>query len=272
MAKKRSVRTSRAGSRIKFRPKSGGGLDPVWEVPQLVLAVEPLPAYLSGSPPMSVHAGHIVVFDQERQAASLDLASGEVDWRLNHRSKGMQHPPEIGLVSADGSRMLLVDMPIANGSPQLMVGSRTGNIPAVSRSLIGRFCSMPSFSPSGERIACASGGGTEAADARVKLWILDSATLEESCLIDEPVSTVNQLLFTPDGTKLGVLTGPDFRMYDVATGLRLDRFAIPEDTGTCFTFNDTGTKVYLGTLAGKVHLVDLILVRPEATTTESAQQ
>jgi len=105
----------------------------------------------------------------------------------------------------------------------------------------------------------------------VKVSVANEETLTPIFEFEDGLTTLNAIAFSPDGTKLAVLTGPDFRVYDIGTGLRIDLITIADDIGTSFAFSPDGDQVYIGTLSGKIDLIDLILVPPMTEPTEAQQ-
>lgn len=204
--------------------------------------------------------------------AVLDLRTGEEMWRVDPAV--LPEDAEFEYLWNDPKGDCIIACDVSGSRPATELTSVARFHPSVASHTV-----LHGFVADEGDIATSTGlvalGGIEpssgaAPSSQVMLLRIDDQ-IEARRLTDE-FATLSQLAFTPDGTKIGVLTGPDFRVYDVGTGLRLDRFSIPDETGTCFTFNDEGTQVCLGTLAGKVHLVDLILARPETTTATSAEQ
>lgn len=249
---------------------STGSIDdsqPIWSKPPLVVrritdfANQPASSF-------------IAIENRESNAYDVvDLKTGDVLWSAGIGADSLQRIQSHLIPSPDGSRILACQLflpPSSDGSMRLFRQGTAGN--AANRANAGEAVTSVSFSPDGDKILYSYTNVENAkltTPARVR--IIDGNDLTDILTISDDFTSLRRIGFSPDGSKLGVLTGPDFRVYDVATGLRLDFIPIPNDDGLSFDFNADGTKVAIWTQAGKLDLIDLILVPPMTQSSETQQ-
>jgi serine/threonine protein kinase/WD40 repeat protein len=134
--------------------------------------------------------------------------------------------------SPDGAR--LVGVVQREGSPVTNVlkvwdsptGNELGSLP-LEDSLIGTGGPRMNFSPDGKRLAIYT--STIGASAASPIMLVDVATVKTISRLDGHVWRTNQLLFSPDGTRLASLAGgngmpgtdTEIKLWDVATSREL---------------------------------------------------
>lgn len=202
--------------------------------------------------------------DSENSTLStFDITNGEELWSMSPGTVDASPDNELIRTSMDGHTVLLVHQVNYENRSEI---STVMNLPtphAARKRLAGEFITEAALAPDAMKLAYSYMGIANEEPVRpIKIRIAPAATIEPTLTIDDGFPYLRSLTFSPDGTKLGVLTGPDFRVYDVATGLRLDLIPITDGVGTAFAFSPDGTKVYLGSTTGQINLVDLILVPP----------
>jgi len=205
----------------------------------------------------------------------IDITDGAVVWELGSESNNIAAYQEMIVTDSQAQRVLFVDGRFGPEATTNFVLATHGSPDQFTRfSTPNRGVFFVTFSPVESRIVYAYGelnaeGFVAGAPGRIVFF--DPSTMTETMVIDDGFNTLRQLAFSPDGTKLGVMTGPDFRVYDVASGKRLDTISITVDLGSTFAFSADSTKVYLGTFGGKIIKTDLILVPPMTEVTETQQ-
>ena len=212
---------------------------------------------------------------QTKRFDVVNFQNGEVVWSIDRGRTEISGCASHLVASPDGNKVFIGQMffpPSSDGTINLIHRENPDSV--VRAPTINQAISGASFSPNGEVVACQFSPVANArfdASSSGKIRFFDGNDLTDILTISDDFTSMRRIGFSPDGTKLGVLTGPDFRVYDVATGLRLDLIPIPNDDGLCFDFTADGTKVAIGTQAGKIDLIDLILVPPMTEPTETHQ-
>lgn len=222
------------------------------------------------------NSSFIVIEDIEAKKFDVvNFQNGEVVWSIDRGRTEISGCASHLVASPDGNKVFIGQMffpPSSDGAMYLVHSANSDSV--VRRSTVNQAIVGVSFSPDGSLIAYQA---SHVANARfdpstpAKVHIVNGNDLTDILTLSDNFTSLRRIGFSPDGTKLGVLTGPDFRVYDVATGLRLDFIPIPNDDGLSFDFNADGTKVAIGTQAGKLDLIDLILVPPMTEPTETQQ-
>ncbi len=222
------------------------------------------------------NSSFIVIEDIEAKKFNVvNFQTGEVVWSIDRGRTEISGRASYLVASPDGNKVFIGQLffpPSSDGTMNLVHSANPDSVvsrPTVNEAIVG-----VSFSPDGSLIAYQASSVANArfdASTPGKVRIIDGNDLTDILTLSDDFTSLRRVGFSPDGTKLGVLTGPDFRVYDVATGLRLDLIPIPNDDGLAFDFSTDGTKVAIGTQAGKLDLIDLILVPPMTEPTETHQ-
>jgi WD40 repeat protein len=173
------------------------------------------------------------------QTFAWDVATG----RRLARAKGPEEPISFAAYSPDGKTLFC-------GSGDMLASWRV-TPPGLSHSvsLEGGGFTCFTLSPDGKRIASGCWDGS--------VQVRDTATLRQLSYISDAGYHVAALAFSPDGNVLATAQNGVIRLWDIATGKRLDPFEGHEEAVTCIAFARHGQRLVVPLAGGALGVWDV---------------